>query len=216
MPFGSCADSMCNTHEFCSKGRLHVESTELKSWQIVQGQTHLRPGFELGARKDKDYVIFNHLAFNVLIHKTHGEYTNAAKANAMSSAYIMDPANRRMLRYERDEAAARTLAWPEGTPDAVVDALRERSAAAGRDLMADEADKADKPDKEDKADNAIKADDKDSSAGGEAKADAGADAEKNTAEKKEETVDAATSSTNSDTPASVRRPCCMSRILHCL
>lgn len=153
----------------------------------VQGKTHLRPGFDLGTISGKDFVIFNHLAFNVLIHKTHGEYTNAAKTNAITGAYIMDPANRRLLRYEEDATAGRTLAWPEGTPDAVVDALRARSASAGRDLL------------EDKTKKGGEKEDTDKEAGEEEKPE-----KKN---KKKDTVDgageAATSSINSDTPESV-------------
>lgn len=142
----------------------------------MQGQTHLRPGFDLGTMNGEDYIIFNHLAFNVLIHKTHGEYTNAAKTNAMTGAYIMDPANRRLLRYEEDTTSGRTLAWPEDTPGAVVDALRMRSASAGRDLLEDDEKKEAGKDKK----------------GGKKNAQGG-------------TEDAATSSIDSDTPASVRR-----------
>lgn len=152
----------------------------------VQGKTHLRPGFDLGTRYNKDYVIFNHLAFNILIHKTHGEYTNAAKTNAMAGAYIMDPANRRLLRYEEDATAGRTLAWPEGTPNAVVDALRARSASAGRDLLEEDDAKKDRA-KEDAAKEA--GEDEKPKKKKDAHGDAG---------------EAATSSINSDTPASVR------------
>ena len=41
----------------------------------MQVTTDLSPGFDLGAKTSdsSEYIIFNHLVFNVLIHKAHGE-----------------------------------------------------------------------------------------------------------------------------------------------
>lgn len=111
----------------------------------MQGSSNLRPGFELGAAdKDGNFVIFNHLAFNVLVHRTHGEFTRAQNHSPYTSGLVMDAATRRLLRSKnidedslvtgRDEASGRLLAWPGGTPDEVVDALRGMS---GRSLAED-------------------------------------------------------------------------------
>lgn len=89
-------------------------------WLRVQGPSHLRPGFELGymeADADKPkmnhYYIFNHLVFNVLIHKTHGEYT---QSQSIGAALALEDSGRRLL------------GWPESTPPTVVDALKAHSA----------------------------------------------------------------------------------------
>jgi hypothetical protein len=77
----------------------------------VQGPTHLRPGYELGVTSNKkDYYIFNHLVFNVLIHKSHGEYTRAQNS-AFTSSIAVDTSGRRML------------SWPKNTPQQVLVAL---------------------------------------------------------------------------------------------
>ena len=115
----------------------------------MQGSSNLRPGFELGAAdKDGHFVIFNHLAFNVLVHRTHGEFTRAQNHSPYTSGLVIDAATRRLLRSKnidegslvagRDEASGRLLAWPEGTPDEVVSALRGMS---GRSLAEDKEDK---------------------------------------------------------------------------
>lgn len=112
----------------------------------MQGSSNLRPGFELGAADSQgEFYIFNHLAFNVLVHKTHGEFTRAQHHSAYTSGLVMDAATRRLLRSNsiaedslvtgRDDVSGRLLAWPEGTPDAVVSALRGMS---GRGLTADD------------------------------------------------------------------------------
>lgn len=44
-----------------------------------QQEDFVRPGFELGFKENGKYYIYNHLVFNVLVHKTHGEYTAARK-----------------------------------------------------------------------------------------------------------------------------------------
>ncbi|GFR46395.1 hypothetical protein Agub_g7977, partial [Astrephomene gubernaculifera] len=44
----------------------------------------LRPGFELGFKRDGKYYIHNHLVFNVLVYMTHGEYTAARDSYAKS------------------------------------------------------------------------------------------------------------------------------------
>eukprot|EP00892_Ulva_mutabilis_P012316 jgi/Ulvmu1/9457/UM052_0023.1 len=172
--------------------RMVLDNMPITTYDLtqVQGMAHLQPGFELGAVSGKDHVIFNHLAFNVLIHKTHGEYTNAARTSAMANAYLMDPANRRLLRYEDDTASGRTLAWPQGTPDAVVDALRARSASTGRALTADGADGED--DADDELEEEVNPEDSDY--------DDDVMAPKKKQEQTSKTEDAATSSINSDTP----------------
>lgn len=120
----------------------------------MQGSSNLRPGFELGAGDPEgDYYIFNHLAFNVLVHKTHGEFTRAQNHSPYTSGLVMDAATRKLLRTRniaedslvtgRDEASGRLLAWPDGTPDEVVDALHGMS---GRSLQKDK--KEDKEKKE--------------------------------------------------------------------
>lgn len=77
----------------------------------MQGPTHLRPGYELGVTDNgKDFFIFNHLVFNVLIHKTHGEYTRAQNS-AYTSSLAVDTSGRRLL------------AWPKDTPDEVLPQL---------------------------------------------------------------------------------------------
>lgn len=108
----------------------------------------------------------------------------------MANAYLMDPANRRRLRFEDDAAAGRTLAWPEGTPDAVVAALRTRSASAGRALRADEADDYDGGADDyagDELDDEVGQEDDAADSGGEKKA----------SKKQKQEVDAGASSTNS-------------------
>lgn len=45
----------------------------------MQDETNLRPGFDLGAASGEDHIVFNHLAFNVLIHKAHDAHANAVK-----------------------------------------------------------------------------------------------------------------------------------------
>ena len=73
----------------------------------LQGPTHLRPGFELGTQAKVDgktkFFIFNHLVFNVLIHKTEGAYTRAQNS-AYASSLAVDTSGRRLL------------AWPKDTP----------------------------------------------------------------------------------------------------
>lgn len=97
-----------------------------------------------------DYYVFNHLAFNVLVHKTHGEFTRAQNHSPYTSGLVMDAATRKLLRSksiaedslvtDHDDLSGRLLAWPEGTPDAVVSALRGMSA---RKLSADDEKKED-------------------------------------------------------------------------
>lgn len=73
------------------------------------------PGYELGVTDNgKDFFIFNHLVFNVLVHKTDGRYTRA-----QNSAYTASLAV---------DASRRLLAWPEGTPDDVVAAFKTGAA----------------------------------------------------------------------------------------
>lgn len=131
----------------------------------MQGSSNLRPGFELGAAdKDGTFVIFNHLAFNVLIHRTHGEFTRAQNHSPYTSGLVMDAATRKLLRSkniaedslvtERDEASGRLLAWPEGTPNEVVSALHGmsgRSLAANDDEAKEKAAEKKKQQKEERA-----------------------------------------------------------------
>ena len=82
----------------------------------VQGPTHIRPGFELGVTPDnKNFYVFNHLVFNVLIHRTDGAYTRAQNS-AYAKSLAVDTSGRRLL------------AWPEGTPDEVQAPLEEALA----------------------------------------------------------------------------------------
>jgi Endomembrane protein 70 len=69
----------------------------------LQGPTHLRPGYELGAQSGKDFYVFNHLVFNVLIHQTDGSYTRS-QSSAFASSLAVDTSGRRLL------------AWHKGTP----------------------------------------------------------------------------------------------------
>jgi hypothetical protein len=75
----------------------------------------------------KDFYVFNHLVFNVLVHKTDGRYTRA-----QNSAYTTSLAV---------DASRRLLAWPEGTPDVVVDAFK---SGAARRLRKDDDDDDDR------------------------------------------------------------------------
>lgn len=87
----------------------------------VQGPTHIRPGYELGVTDNKkDYYIFNHLVFNVLIHKTHGEYTRAQNS-AYSSSIAVDTSGRRMLSWPKDT--------PQQVPDPCLCLFRQRMHA---------------------------------------------------------------------------------------
>jgi hypothetical protein len=124
----------------------------------VQGSSNLRPGFELGAADSEgDFYIFNHLAFNVLVHMTHGEFTRAQNHSPYTNGLVMDAATRKLLRSRniaedslvtgRDEASGRLLAWPEGTPDEVVSALHGMS---GRALAADKKTDKEKQEEEKK------------------------------------------------------------------
>lgn len=66
--------------------------------------SHLKPGYELGVTDNgKDFYIFNHLVFNVLVHRTTGEVTRAQNS-AFASSIAVDASGRRLL------------AWPRGTP----------------------------------------------------------------------------------------------------
>lgn len=49
----------------------------------LQNEEFVRPGFELGYKENGKYYIYNHLVFNVLVHKTHGEYTRARANSAL-------------------------------------------------------------------------------------------------------------------------------------
>lgn len=44
-----------------------------------QNQQFVRPGFELGFKRNGRYYINNHLVFNILVYETHGEYIAAKK-----------------------------------------------------------------------------------------------------------------------------------------
>jgi transmembrane 9 superfamily protein 2/4 len=57
---------------------------------IPQNQEFVRPGFELGYKRDGKYYINNHLVFNILVYMTHGEYTAARKeyGNALQAEAI--------------------------------------------------------------------------------------------------------------------------------
>jgi hypothetical protein len=81
---------------------------------IVQGPTHLRPGYELGVTNNqKDYYICNHLVLNVLVHKSHGEYTRAQNS-AITSSIAVDTSGRRMLSWSSHwHALARPLCHPQ-------------------------------------------------------------------------------------------------------
>ncbi|KXZ49791.1 hypothetical protein GPECTOR_19g242 [Gonium pectorale] len=68
---------------------------------------YVRPGFELGYKKDGKYYINNHLVFNVLIYMTHGEYTAARAQYAKSMA--MDAIDAHRLFRRRLKAAAARL-----------------------------------------------------------------------------------------------------------
>jgi hypothetical protein len=73
------------------------------TWHL-QGPTHIRPGYELGVTpNNKEFYIFNHLVFNVLIHKTDGVYTRA-QSSAYTNSLAVDTSGRRLL------------AWPHDTP----------------------------------------------------------------------------------------------------
>jgi hypothetical protein len=76
------------------------------------GVSYVSPGYELGVidKDGKTFYIFNHLVFNVLVHKTDGRYTRA-----QSNAYMSNMTYRRLL------------SWPKGTPEAVVSGLKEQS-----------------------------------------------------------------------------------------
>lgn len=45
----------------------------------MQNQQFVRPGFELGFKKDGKYYINNHLVFNILVYETNGEFTAAKR-----------------------------------------------------------------------------------------------------------------------------------------
>ena len=51
----------------------------------LQNEQFVRPGFELGFKKNGKYYINNHLVFNILVYETHGEFTAAKKRCAASS-----------------------------------------------------------------------------------------------------------------------------------
>lgn len=48
----------------------------------------MRPGFELGYKRDGKYYLHNHLVFNILVYQTHGEYTAAKQkyGNSLTAA----------------------------------------------------------------------------------------------------------------------------------
>ncbi|KAG2491788.1 hypothetical protein HYH03_009948 [Edaphochlamys debaryana] len=71
----------------------------------------LRPGFELGYKRDGKYYVNNHLVFNVLVYMTHGEYKAARETYAKSAALeAVDARRHRMLLgshpIDSDSAAA--------------------------------------------------------------------------------------------------------------
>lgn len=67
----------------------------------------VRPGFELGYRKGKQYYVNNHLVFNVLVYLTHGEYTAARDSYAKSVALdALDNRHRRLMVLRSDGAVA--------------------------------------------------------------------------------------------------------------
>jgi hypothetical protein len=47
------------------------------SWLCAQEDEFVRPGFELGFKRDGKHYINNHLVFNILVYRTHGEYSGA-------------------------------------------------------------------------------------------------------------------------------------------
>lgn len=74
----------------------------------------MRPGYELGFKDNGKYYIFNHLVFNVLVTRSHGEYIAALdKTNSLSAGLDMDSrrrSTRRQLlaRGEHDSVAGAT------------------------------------------------------------------------------------------------------------
>jgi len=59
-------------------------------------QQFVRPGFELGFKKDGKYYINNHLVFNILVYETHGEFTAAKKRYESTLAAEALEARRRL------------------------------------------------------------------------------------------------------------------------
>lgn len=73
----------------------------------AQKNEFVRPGFELGYRKGKQYYVNNHLVFNVLVYLTHGEYTAARDSYAKSVALdALDNRHRRLMVLRSDGAVA--------------------------------------------------------------------------------------------------------------
>lgn len=47
---------------------------------MLQQTELIRSGFEFGFKDEGKYYIYNHLAFVILVHPTHGEYMRARQA----------------------------------------------------------------------------------------------------------------------------------------
>ena len=92
-----------------------LDNLPITTYDLEKGPTNVRPGFELGYRDDEGYYIFNHLVFNVLIHKTHGEYS------------FSDP---KYQKLDLDLASRRLLSWPDNTPQEVIASLKAHSSRA--------------------------------------------------------------------------------------
>lgn len=106
----------------------------------AQKNEFVRPGFELGYRKGKQYYVNNHLVFNVLVYLTHGEYTAARDSYAKSVALdALDNRHRRLMMLRSDGAvAADSHAHAEsGAFGGLAAAFEGALASVRRRLMAD-------------------------------------------------------------------------------
>lgn len=64
----------------------------------------VRPGFDLGIEEDGRYYIHNHLQFNILYHKTHGEYMRARAG--YKDAAVLENIDARKLLLTREQMQA--------------------------------------------------------------------------------------------------------------
>ncbi|MEW5298849.1 MAG: hypothetical protein WDW38_000420 [Sanguina aurantia] len=107
---------------------------------LDEDQEFVRPGFELGFKRDGKYYINNHLVFNILVYLTHGEFTVAKMKYERASAEDLVGVRRRLLH--SGSATLKTLRSLKAEGGAEV-AAAEEVAAAPDDVTApaDESEK---------------------------------------------------------------------------
>ena len=77
--------------------RLILDNLPITTYDLELEPESVRPGFEIGYKKDDKYYVNNHLMFKVLVHESDGRYSRLSKASSLEAAASTEVAGGRRL-----------------------------------------------------------------------------------------------------------------------